>query len=128
MQPRVRQRAIKAGFRSGLEQDNAAWLDELGVKYEYESKRIRYTPNVRTYTPDFVLPNGVIIETKGRFISTDRAKHLLIKEQHPDLDVRFVFSNASNRISKRSRSTYADWCNQHGFMWAEHRIPKEWTK
>ena len=128
MRPRVRQRAIKAGFRSGLEQDNAAWLDELGVGYEYETKRIRYKPKTKVYTPDFELPNGVIVETKGRFISTDRAKHLLIKEQHPELDIRFVFSNANNRLSKRSKSTYADWCDKHGFIWAEQRIPKEWTK
>lgn len=128
MRPRVRRRAIEAGFRSGLEQDNAAWLDELGVKYEYETAKIRYRPKTKVYTPDFVLPNGVIVETKGRFISTDRAKHLLIKEQHPDLDIRFVFSNASNRISKHSKSTYASWCDQYGFIWAEQRIPKEWTK
>ena len=31
------------------------------------------------YTPDFVLPNGIIIEAKGIFEREDRQKHLLIK-------------------------------------------------
>ena len=126
--PRIRKSAVRAGFRSGLEQDNAAWLDTLGVKYTYEKKKIRYVTKPKIYTPDFVLSNGIIVETKGRFISSDRAKHLLIKEQHPDLDIRFVFSNANNRLSKKSSTTYAQWCDRHGFKWADQRVPKEWTE
>ena len=32
----------------------------------------------------------------------DRKKHLLIKEQHPELDIRFVFSRAGNKLSSKS--------------------------
>ena len=125
---KLRQSALKAGFRSGLEQDNAKHLKRNGVAFEYEKKKIPYVPKPKTYTPDFVLGNGVIIETKGRFTASDRAKHLLIKQQHPDLDIRFVFTNARQRISKRSKTTYADWCDKHGFMYAECLVPKEWCK
>lgn len=125
---RLRKSALKAGFRSGLEQDVAAHLKANGVSFEYEKQRISFIPKSRTYTPDFVLENGIIIEAKGRFVSSDRAKHLLIKEQHPHLDVRFVFSNANNRLSKGSKTTYADWCKRHGFLWAEGLVPISWMK
>lgn len=121
-------RARAEGFRSMLEVHNARLLEEHGVNFEYEKLKIKYTPNRKTYTPDLVLPNGVIIETKGRFMPIDRAKHLLIKEQHPDLDIRFVFSNSNTRLSKRSTTTYADWCVKHGFKYADQLIPLEWIK
>ena len=124
----VRKQALKAGFRSGLEQDNAAYLRKNKVDFTYEEDKIKYITKPRTYTPDFVLGNGVIIETKGRFMPSDRTKHLLIKEQHPELDIRFVFSNSKTRLSKRSRTTYGQWCDKHGFQYADRIIPLEWTK
>ena len=81
-----------------------------------------------TYTPDFQLPNGIIIETKGRFVASDRKKHLLVKKQHPELDIRFIFQNAKGRINKGSKTTYADWCVKNGFLYADKEIPYEWFK
>jgi hypothetical protein len=78
--------------------------------------------------PDFVLPNGIIIETKGRFVTADRQKHILILEQHPHLDIRFVFSSSRTRISKKSRTTYATWCESHGFQYADRLIPEAWLR
>lgn len=124
----VRKQALKAGFRSGLEQDNAAYLRKNKVDFTYEEDKIKYITKPRTYTPDFVLGNGVIIETKGRFMPSDRTKHLLIKEQHPELDIRFVFSNSKTRLSKRSKTTYGQWCDKHGFQYADKIIPLDWTK
>lgn len=81
-----------------------------------------------TYTPDFILPNGIIIEAKGRFITADRQKQLLIKDQFPDLDIRFVFSNPNNKIGKKSSTTYAMWCDKNGFKYAQELIPIDWLK
>ena len=121
--------AIKHGYRSGLEEAIAKDLDEAGISYLYEDKKITYQVNqVRTYTPDFILPNGIIIETKGRFVVDDRMKHLMIREQYPHLDLRFVFSNSRNKIRKGSKTTYGDWCTKHGFLYADKRIPDEWLK
>jgi hypothetical protein len=119
---------IKHGYRSGLESKVSAQLEGLGVAYEYEKLKLKYQVNeVRTYTPDFkILSNGIIVETKGRFVAADRKKHLLIKQQHPFLDIRFVFSNSNAKINKGSPTSYADWCNKHGFMWADKLIPEEW--
>ena len=128
MRIRIRQRAIKAGFRSGLEQDTAAALDKAGIEYDYEMHKIPYIPKPKTYTPDFKLPNGIYVETKGRFLPSDRAKHLLIREQHPDLDIRFVFSNSRQKLSKKSKSTYADWCYKYDYEFADGTIPWRWIK
>ncbi len=95
-------------YRSGLEKRTAQYLRKHNVKFEYEKLKIKFQPPMRTYTPDFVLPNGIIIETKGRFIPSDRAKHLMIKEQHPEFDIRFVFSNPPATISKGSKTSYED--------------------
>jgi hypothetical protein len=116
------------GFRSGLEETIDKTLKELGVDGEYEKYKVSYIKPVthHVYTPDFRLPNGIFVETKGRFVLQDRKKHLLIKEQHPELDIRFVFQNSKNKISKGSKTTYADWCAKHGFLFADKVIPQSW--
>lgn len=124
------QRGLHHGYRSGLEDKVAAELRSLGVEVKYESHRLGFTPPLkrRTYTPDFVLPNGIIIETKGRFMTDDRQKHKLIKQEHPYLDIRFVFSNANQRITKTSSTTYSAWCERYEFRWAHKSVPPEWVK
>lgn len=123
------QRAIKNGYRSGLEDRISDQLKGLSVSFKYEEFKIKYEVHeVRTYTPDFELPNGIIIESKGRFVAADRKKHLLVKKQHPELDIRFVFSNSRNKITKGSKTSYADWCNKNGFIYADKLIPEEWVK
>jgi len=117
-------------FRSGLEERLADQLTSLGVSYEYETLVVKYVRPEKThrYTPDFILSNGIIIEGKGRFLTKDRQKHILVKQQNPDLDIRFVFSNPKQRISKISKTTYAKWCITNGFLYAKQAIPKEWLK
>lgn len=133
----ARQVGLKYGFRSGLEKQNADELKEIGVDFTYEEEAIEYVkPEKKSkYTADFRIytrPDGtqrekpLIIETKGRFLLADRSKHLLIKRQHPDLDIRFVFNNPNAKISKQSKTTYATWCDKHGFLYAKGSVPLEW--
>lgn len=121
---------IAQGFRSGLEEIVAKQLLDAGVESAYESLVIKYEKPARVsrYTPDFPLPNGIIIETKGRFVTADRQKHLLVKAQHPHLDIRFVFTRSAGRISKTSTTTYAAWCEKHGFLYADRTIPEAWLR
>lgn len=120
-------RGVKYGYRSGLEEKVSRQLKESGVKFEYETIKIEYrVEETRKYTPDFILPNGIIVETKGRFVASDRKKHLLIKQQRPDLDIRFVFSNSNAKINKGSKTSYADWCQRYGFVWSDKWIPEGW--
>lgn len=119
---------LREGFRSGLEEKIAAELAAVGITNVFESITIEYNKPARTakYTPDFILPNGIIVETKGRFVTADRQKHILIKQQRPDLDIRFVFSNSRQRISKTSKTTYAMWCQRYEFKFADKSIPQAW--
>lgn len=125
------QRGIREGYRSGLEVQVAQQLEAAGVaaRYEDPDSKIEYrVEETRRYTPDFILPNGIIIETKGRFVTADRKKHKLIKEQHPHLDIRFVFSSSRAKISKQSTTTYGMWCEKNGFKYADKLVPLAWLK
>ncbi len=121
-------RGLQEGYRSGLEDKVAQQLKALGIPVNYETEIIEYTKPARVhkYHPDFRLPNSIYIETKGRFVTADRQKHLFIKAQCPNKEIRFVFSNSRGRISKKSSTTYADWCTKNGFKYADKLIPKEW--
>ena len=91
------------------------------IKYEKPATQHKYTP-------DFVLPNGIIIEAKGIFEREDRQKHLLIKMQYPDLDIRFVFQNHKLKLYKGSKTTYADWADKNGFKYSARQIPEAWFR
>ena len=114
------------GFRSGLEEQVADLLVELDIKYEYEPTRIAYEI-AHNYSPDFLLPNGVYLETKGYWDSADRRKIKNVIEQNPDLDIRMVFQDPYKKISKKSRTTYSMWCDKHNIKWSSYsNIPLDW--
>ena len=126
----ARARAIQHGYRSGLEEAIARQLEDKEISFQYENKAntIRYTVPAKdhNYLPDFKLPNGIIVETKGRFVLADRKKHQFIKEQHPEIDIRIVFSNSKAKISKNSKTTYGMWCEKLGIPYADKQIPQSW--
>jgi hypothetical protein len=92
----------------------------------YEPIRLSYPAGVRFYVPDATLPNGIAIEVKGRFLPADRAKLLAVRDAHPLLDLRLVFDNATRTLSKVSKTSYGDWCRQHGFPYATKVVPPAW--
>lgn len=112
-------------FRSGLEERLAKTLDKLGQPFLYEVEKFKYVTE-SNYTPDFFLPNGVILEAKGFFKPSDRRKMLAVKAQNPHLDLRMVFMR-NNTLSKNSKTTYGAWCDKHGFPWCIYPdIPESW--
>jgi hypothetical protein len=136
---------IEPTFRSGLEKKVAEQLDEEGVAYGHESQWIRYIVPEREakYLPDFSFDGcPIIIEAKGRFgggnpkfkqPATDGAKErqklILLKEQHPELDIRLVFERASSPIYPKSPTSQGKWATDHGFLWSDKGIvPDEWIK
>jgi hypothetical protein len=125
---KLRANAIKHGYRSGFEHKVSDQLKENKIKFEYETTVIDYIkPQTNhTYTIDFTLPNGILVETKGRWVLEDRKKHLLIKKQHPELDIRMVFQSSKTKIRKGSKTTYAMFCDKHDIPWAEKVIPESW--
>lgn len=131
--PRFKNRAHAGkvlGFDSGLERINAEHIEKtLGLPLLYETLKIRYVvpESFHIYHPDFELPNGIIVETKGRFLSVDRAKQLLVKAQYPDLDIRYVFTRARTPIGPGAKMTVGQWADKHGYKWAEKLIPASWA-
>ena len=126
----ARQVALQLGFSSGFEHEEEKRLQSVGISdTRYEAVTITWLDmQVRTYRPDFVLPNNIIIETKGRLLVSDRRKHLRIKEQHPDLDIRFVFykKNSTLPIYTGSKTSYGQWCTKNGILYADGSTPAEW--
>jgi hypothetical protein len=117
----------KIQFRSKFEEVVANSLRSQKQRIRYEKLSIKYAIQMyRLYKPDFILNNGIIIEAKGWFRPKDRVKHLLIQEQYPELDIRFLFQNANNPINKGSTTRYCDSCDKYGFKWTEREIPKKW--
>ena len=112
-------------YRSGLEERLSKYLDKHAIPYLYEVEKYDYVTESK-YTPDFFLPNGVIIEAKGFFKPSDRRKMLAVKKAHPELDIRFVFQR-NNTLSKSSKTTYGAWAEKHGFLWCIYPdIPEDW--
>lgn len=102
-------------------------LEALGIGYEYEPFSLEWYPDSKWYTPDFVLPNGIIIEVKGRLTVHDRQKMLKVRDQHPELDIRFVFA-VDNKLNPSSKTRYSGWCAKHGFLYAFGSVPREWAE
>jgi len=116
-------------FKSYFEQLIA---NTLGDKVVYEPDKLNFVQPAknRTYTPDFKIREHVYIEAKGLLSVEDRHKMVWVKEQHPHCIFYLLFQNAYKKLSKRSKTTYADWATKNGFNWAHmpNGIPKEWFK
>ncbi|WP_368508126.1 hypothetical protein [Bradyrhizobium lupini] len=139
---------LEPTFRSGLEKKVAEQLEKAGVAYAHEAKWVRYIVPEREakYLPDFCFDTEkevcpIIIEAKGRFgggnprfkqsnsgdSAKERQKLILLKEQHPELDIRLVFERASSPIYPKSPTSQGKWATDHGFKWSDKGIvPQEW--
>lgn len=116
---------MPAAYKSKLEKNMGCLLETMGIPYSYEPLRIPYVKQ-HYYLPDFYINEEYFIETKGRFLGIDRKKHLLVREQNPDIDIRFAFQNPKARLNKNSKTTYGDWCDKHGFQWCGKKVPRKW--
>lgn len=120
-------------FRSKFEERIWANIPKSArVDYEPDDPKIKYNVPHR-YVPDFVVKRGksiIIVEAKGYFPSRDRGKMRRVKRDNPDLDIRFLFMRADQKIGRSASSkTYGEWAEYHGFPWAEgDAIPEEWLK
>jgi hypothetical protein len=129
--------SLKPNRRSGSEDKLELQLKSSGLKYTYEQHKIDYVVPARhaTYTPDFKVGH-IYIEVKGTFMrngnhgsAKERQKLILVKEQHPKLDIRLVFDNAKQKIYKGSKTALWQWADKHGFPWADNgTIPDHWIQ
>lgn len=129
-------------YRSKFEERIAEDLVLRKVRFKYEHKTYDFflptpgkclecgstnTARKAKYTPDWFLPNGIIIESKGLFTAHDRKLILTIRDQYPDLDIRMLFMR-NNKLHRRAKMRYSDWCDRHGIKYAFRYVPDEWIK
>lgn len=112
----------KIKYRSKLEErihkKHPYWL--------YEPKHLKVTYKVEhTYQVDFVQPDeqNIYYEAKGYFRSGEARKYVEIQEQHPDIEIVFIFQNPFNKMPGARRRkdgtflTMAEWADKHGFRY-----------
>lgn len=119
--------------RSKLELKFEEIIKEFDVAYDYEVTKIPYTipESNHNYTVDWTFINGLLVETKG-YLSDhkERYKYVLLKQQHPDLDLRFVFDNP-NKLCGGTKMTHAKWAEKYGFAYCSIRDVeqiKQWVQ
>jgi hypothetical protein len=130
-----RREAISKGFRSKFELDVAKWFVEEKLSVEYEPCKIKYTvpESQHVYTPDFqpLKKDNIYLEAKGYFSAADRKKMLHVIRSNPEIEFRMILQNSSMKISKRSKTTYAMWCDKNNIEWCDWKDKtklKRWCK
>lgn len=117
---------------SKYERDIVQECIDRGLAYEYEPLKLEYETAVvrgactscgatggnvvqrRTYTPDLLLPNGIIVEVKGKFDASKRNLMRQLVRCNPDRDIRFVFMRDNKFGGAKTRKTYTDWARLAG--------------
>lgn len=128
----------RSKFENRIGQD----LINRGIPFTYEAKSFKYkikpynakclacgsteVYETRSYTPDFFLYNGVIIEAKGRWTARDRKIMLAVRESNPELDIRMLFMNPKVWLTSAHKKNYGDWCTFKGIKWSSTQVPDEW--
>jgi hypothetical protein len=119
--------------RSKLEERFEQIIKPSGVLYGYEITKIPYTipESSHQYIADWTFPNKLYIETKGYLSDyTERRKYVMLKEQHPELDLRFVFVNPK-KLCGGTKMTHGEWADKYGFQWCsitDRDIILKWIK
>ncbi|HET8688062.1 MAG TPA: hypothetical protein VFM18_15615 [Methanosarcina sp.] len=115
-------------YRSKFEEKFAVTLANLALKAIYEKDNIKYTvpETIKTYHPDWYIGPRKYIETKGRFTAYDRSKTLWVRKSNPEITVYLLFQDSRKTLSKKSRTTYGDWCDKHDIPWADIKDIDKW--
>lgn len=79
-----------------------------------------------SYTPDFVLEDGRVLEIKGRLTAADRKKLVAVREANSDVEIYIGFQRPNNPIYKGSNTSCADWAAEHSFKWFDVKELEQW--
>lgn len=118
---------LMPSFKSKLEEKVWAVLKKEFSAVKYEPQRFKFIqPEVeRTYIPDFKTGrSNIFIEAKGKLDLETRKKMVWFRDSNPTIRIIFLFMNPDNKITKRSKTTYAMWATDNGFEWLDFR--KDW--
>ena len=119
----------KSKYKSGLEEKFAQLAEKQKLKFTYEPAKFPYVVQSH-YLPDFEIAKNRFVETKGFFSASNRQRMLMFKEQYPNVEILFLFGNADNKLNARSKTTYREWAEKHGFRCSDIRdpLPKAWWR
>lgn len=112
----MRRRRKGQPHKSNFEDQFVEVLTEAKLPVDYEPDRFEYK-QVRYYKPDWKIADNVYVETKGLLTAADRGKLIRVLEQNPGLTVIMVFQNPYKKLNKRSKTTYAGWCDKNNIPW-----------
>lgn len=91
----------------------------MNTPWAYEVSKVKYVvpESNHTYTVDFTVGN-ILLEGKGRLADfAERRKYELIKQQHPNIDLRFIFGDPNKIVGGTKKTTHADWAIKNGFQY-----------
>lgn len=130
-------------YRSKFEKKIASQLLSEGINFEYEVESYSYEVKVlhsscadcgstevyneKWYTPDFFITDDLVIEAKGIFSAAERKKMIAVRDAHPDKEFRMCFMK-DNKIHRKSKTRYSDWCESNNFKYCVGEIPMKWIK
>jgi len=120
---------LMPSFKSKLEEKVWATLKREYPTVKYEPQKCKFIqPEIeRTYIPDFKTGRtNIFLETKGKLDLETRKKMVWFKQSNPSIRIIFLFQNPDNKITKRSKTTYAMWATDNGFEWLDFR--KDWLR
>lgn len=119
--------------RSKLEIKLGEMLTDVNVPWQYEVSKINYSipESKHVYTADFTLPNGILLEGKGILADyQERTKYVLLKQQHPDMDLRFVFDDPQKKCGGM-KMTHSEWAIKNSFKFCgikDISVVQSWAK
>lgn len=129
--------------RSRYERDIVQHAIDLELPYEYEPITLGYQSSIvkgactacgaagravvqrRTYTPDLVLPNGIVVEIKGKFDASKRNLMRQLVRCNPDVDIRFIFMRDNRFGAAKNRKRYSDWARALGVTCVEVPVDRK---
>lgn len=118
---------LMPSFKSKLEEKVWSILKKNFPSVKYEPQRFKFIqPEIeRTYIPDFKTGrSNIFLEAKGKLDLETRKKMVWFRDSNPTIRIIFLFMNPDNKITKRSKTTYAMWATDNGFEWLDFR--KDW--
>jgi len=95
-------------FRSTWEANYARYLNHMDIKWKYESITYNLSEN-KTYTPDFILDDGTIVEVKGWLTKQGKEKLDSFRKEYPDAKIVVVDRKAYNELKKLYQFKLEKW-------------------
>jgi len=136
----ARKKALKAGFRSGLEQRVSNELHSANVTHDYEpsDRKLPYylkskahcavcgsndTLERHEYIIDFYIhKTNIVLETKGKFDRPMALKMLAVRDYNPEYEIVMLFMSNG----KIGRGRYSDWCEKNGIKYFFESDTDKW--